>query len=214
MRTKDFINRNHIKEVCNTENQYIGGEEGIPRRGETRYQCLVEGADTNNSIQPQGKLKNQTAWQSIGSALTGAIENASTAVDVKNFDLIRFKVTALDPAGQTDQAQTLTPSAAPSSGTYKINIGSQQTAAIAYNATANQIRDAIRLLTGFANVTVTGTLATTVVITMAGVISSTPLIVISDSTLSDGSPVTLTPTISTAFVQGSEITFIASGFWD
>ncbi len=183
MRSKDFLNRNHFNEKITVENQYIGGEDGVERKGETRWQCLVEGAGAANSIQPQGRIKNQTAWQDIGSALVGLIANASTAVDVKNFDYVRFKATILDAAAETDQVQTLTPDVAPTNGTFKIKIGDQTTAAIAYNATATNIRDAIRLLTSFGDVTVSGTLATAVLVTFAGVVGSTALIEIVDSTL-------------------------------
>ncbi len=183
MRSKDFLNRYQLKERLVLENQYVGSSEGFMRRGETRFQVNIEGADTLNSVQPQGKLKHQAAWQAIGSAIVGNAPDASTAVDVKNFDLIRFKVLILDPASQTDQAQTLTPDVAPTNGTFKIRIGSLTTAAIAYNATATNIRDAIRLLSGYANVTVTGTLASTVVITFVGIITVLALVEIIDSTL-------------------------------
>lgn len=217
MRSKDFENRNHIKVALISEDQQIGGET-MKRRGELRYQCLVEGAGASNVVQPYGKLKNQTSWQAIGAALTGEIAGASTAVDVKNFDEIKFVASYLHSKDQTVQIQTLTPSAAPSSGSWKIRLVlngvTVTTAALAHNANAAAIQAAIRLLAGFHNVTVAGTLATTVVITMAGVIIDMAVVSIVESTLSDGAAVTVTPAITTPFVAGQEINFIASSFWD
>lgn len=221
MRSKDFLNRYHIKKALNTALEDIGGASGVgfERRGELRWQVVVEGAGANNSIQPYGKLKEQAAWVAIGAALTGAIAGASTAVDVKNFDFVKFVPTYLHSLGQTVQIQTLTPAAPPDAGDYTIrfilNGVTLTTASIAWNATAGQIQTAIRLLAGLENVTVAGTMATAVVITMAGVIVNMAVVTNPVNTLTLlGVAKAIVPTISTPFVAGAEINLIASSFWD
>ncbi len=81
------------------------------------------------------------------------------------------------------EVQTLTPSATPTEGTFKIKFGTLKTAAIDFDATAGEIQTALRLLTGFGAVTVAGTLATTVVMTLTGVDGDANLATIAESTL-------------------------------
>ncbi len=77
------------------------------------------------------------------------------------------------PAG-TNEVLTFTPSSAPVSGTFQImwtnpDIGAMTTPAIAYNATAATIQAAINTLINFTGTcTVTGTMATAVVVTFTG----------------------------------------------
>lgn len=222
MRSKDFLNRYNIQKTLSTQLENIGGESGLgfERRGETRWQVCVEGAGASNAVQPYGKLKGQAAWVAIGSALTGAIAGASTAVDVKNFDFVKFVPTILHSLGQTIQVQTLTPDAAPDAGVFKIrfvrNGVTYTTGALAFNISAANIQVALRALGDeFANVTVSGTLATAVVITMSGLITDQAVAVIVDSTLTATAvPVVVTPAITTPFVAGAEIKLIASSFYD
>lgn len=222
MRSKDFLNRYNIQKTLSTQLEDIGGENGVgfERRGETRWQVCVEGAGASNAVQPYGKLKGQAAWVAIGSALTGAIAGASTAVDVKNFDFVKFVPTVLHSLGQTVQIQTLTPGSAPDAGTFKIqfivNGVTYLTGALAYNISAANIQVAIRALGNlFAAITVAGTLTTTVVITMAGFIADVAVCTIQASSLTNtGVAVVVTPSISTPFVAGAEIKLIASSFYD
>lgn len=222
MRSKDFLNRYNIQKPLAITLEDIGGEGGVgyERRGETRWQVCIEGAGASNSVQPYGKLKGQSAWVAIGSALVGAITGASTAVDVKNFDFVKFVPTLLHSLGQTVQIQTLTPDAAPDAGNWKIRFVrggvTYTTASLAFNVSAANIQVAIRALGGdFANVTVAGTLATTVVITMLGLITDQAVAVIVDNTLTAAAvPVVVTPSITTPFVAGAEIKLIASSFYD
>ena len=64
--------------------------------------------------------------------------------------------------------QTLTPDLAPTAGTFTITLGTETTAAIAYDANAAAIKAALELLTAITTVTVTGTMATAVVIEFTG----------------------------------------------
>ncbi len=65
--------------------------------------------------------------------------------------------------------QTITPSSVPTTGTYKLHFGAASTSALAANATAADIQTALRLLSGLSTITVAGTLATHVTVTMTGV---------------------------------------------
>lgn len=84
------------------------------------------------------------------------------------------------------EEQSITPSAAPASGTYELNFDGDVTAAIDWDATAAEIQDAIRTLTGLENATVTGTLATAVTVTFAGYYGDAPLMTVTNNTLNGG----------------------------
>lgn len=209
-RIKDWESRFHAK-VLSSDRGYIPSSDGWPSRGETSLQVVVEGAISGNSIQPQGRLKDQASWVDIGSAISGA--STGTTVDVSKFDEHRLKVVTWMGTGSVNEQQTITPSAAPSSGSYKLNFGGSATALIAHNATADQIRDAIRAaLPGLDLVTVSGTLATVVTVVFVGYKGNAALMTVTDNTLSNGGAVTLTVAQSVAGVAGADNTVIASGF--
>lgn len=86
----------------------------------------------------------------------------------------------------TVEVQTITPSAAPASGTYVLNFGGDATAAIQWNATAADIQTAIRTLTGLEEATVTGTLATAVTVTFKGYYGNAALMTVTSNTLNGG----------------------------
>lgn len=88
------------------------------------------------------------------------------------------------------EVQTITPSAAPASGTYVINFGGDQTAAVNWNDTAAQIQAKVRTLTGLESAVVTGTLATLVTVTFNGYYGNAALMTITSNTLNGG--ITLT----------------------
>lgn len=92
-RIKDFESRYNIRKPV-TAAGVIGP---FPRRGEATIRVVVEDAAGGNTIQPQGRLFGQTAWQNIGSAIAG---NASgTEVDVSAYDEWRLNVTAYATSG-------------------------------------------------------------------------------------------------------------------
>jgi len=91
------------------------------------------------------------------------------------------------------EVQTITPSAAPTAGTYTLSFGSGTTSAIQWNATASQIATAINTLPGLSEATVTGTLATSIVVTFNGFYGDAdPLVAGSVSLVNGVTPVTLT----------------------
>lgn len=209
-RIKDWESRFHAK-VLSSDRGYLPDSNGWTSRGETSLQIVVEGAISGNTIQPQGRLKDQTAWVDIGSAIAGA--SAGTTVDVSKYDQHRMQVTGFMGTGSVNEVQTGTPSAAPTSGTYKLNFGGSATTALAFDASAATIQAALRLLPGLDLVTVSGTLATAIVVTFVGYKGNAAMLTVTDSTLSDGAAVTLTIVQTTAGVAGSDNTVIASGFY-
>ena len=89
----------------------------------------------------------------VSSVTPGTIVVSTTKIPVPalQFD---FRVRAL----RLHQVTTITPSGSPASGTFAVSLTTAgktpvtvQTAALNYNATANDIQTAVRLLTGFAN---------------------------------------------------------------
>ncbi len=212
-RIKDWESRFHAK-VISSDRGYLPDENGWTSRGETSLQVVVEGAISGNSIQPQGRLKDQAAWQDIGSAIASA--SAGTTVDVSKYDQHRLKVVTFMGTGSVNEVQTITPSAAPASGSYKLNFGGSATALIAWDANAAAIQAAIRAaLPGLDLVTVSGTLATAVVVTFAGYKGNAAMLTVTDNTLEDSGPaaVTLDVAQTTPGVAGADNTVIASGFY-
>lgn len=83
----------------------------------------------------------------------------------------------------TAEVQTLTPTGVPTEGTFKIACGEDKTTALAYNASAGTIQTAVRLLPGCAAVTVSGTMATAVVLTLTSAKWPTGKLRVTDSTM-------------------------------
>lgn len=96
------------------------------------------------------------------------------------------------------EVQTITPSAAPASGVYKLNFGGDITAAINWDATAADIQTAVRTLTGLEDAVVTGTLATHLTVTFKGYYGNAALLTVSDNTLETAAPVAVTLTVAEA----------------
>lgn len=212
-RIKDFESRFHLAKTF-SDRGFIGAEEGYGRRGETSLRLVVEDAISGNSIQVQGRLKDQAAWQDVGSPVTSA-NLTGASIDISNHDEFRFKCLAFMGAGSVSEIQTFTPSAAPDAGAFKFNFGGEETAAIAFDATADEIRDAIRAaLPGLDLVTVSGTLATAVVVTFVGYKGNAALMTITDNTLEASAvAVTLPGAQTTAGVAGADNKLICSGFY-
>lgn len=95
------------------------------------------------------------------------------------------------PSGtRANEVQTITPSAAPSAGTWNVAFdfeGITDNVDIAWNATAAQIQEALESLSsiGKGNVLVTGTLASTVVVTFQGALAAfnVPMLTLDDTGL-------------------------------
>jgi len=85
------------------------------------------------------------------------------------------------------EVQTLTLAGTPTSGDFKLTFIGQTTGTIAYNASASDIQTALEALStiGTGNVVVTGSLATSIVITFAGTLGNVdqPIIAVTDNAL-------------------------------
>lgn len=90
------------------------------------------------------------------------------------FNLISVEDSTLHTFTNEVQRVTFTP--APTAGTYKLSFKGVETAAIAFDATATNIRDALRAVTGLEAVTVSGTAATHFDVTFAGLAENAPLL--------------------------------------
>lgn len=95
----------------------------------------------------------------------------------------------------TPETQTITPSAAPASGTYKLNFAGDVTAAINWDDTATEIQTAIRTLTGLEKAVVTGTLATLITVKMWGYLGDAAMMTVTDNTLNGGITLTVAQTV-------------------
>lgn len=94
------------------------------------------------------------------------------------------------------EIQTVTPSAAPASGNYRLNFNGDQTADIAWDATAAAIQAAVRTLTGLEQAVVTGTLATFLTITLHGYYGNAPLLTVTNNTLNGGITLLVAQTVA------------------
>ena len=81
--------------------------------------------------------------------------------------------------------QTLVFSAVPDAGQFKITVGADTTAFIAYNASAATIQTALRLLTPLANILVTGNFTDGFLLTFVGFSATTTLGDVTSSTLTE-----------------------------
>lgn len=89
--------------------------------------------------------------------------------------------------------QSITPSAVPASGQFILSYLGNQTAPMMWNDTSSAIQAQIRLLPGLESVTVSGSMATSLVVTFAGAYGTSPSLVNVSDTLEDAgsSPITL-----------------------
>jgi len=111
------------------------------------------------------------------------------------------------PCVDTSEIQNLAFSADPTTGSYKLNYGSEATALITANSTASQVQAALRLIPGLESVTVSGSEAASFNVTFAGVAGNASTLVVSDNTLNGGITITVTtPTPGVAETLGDAVT--------
>ena len=111
------------------------------------------------------------------------------------------------------QVQKIVLAPVPASGDFTLSFGGNSTATIAFNATANDIQTALRLVAGLENVTVEGTIGTELLVTMTGLVSPT-LLTVGSNTLEDDSSqaVVITVTEESPYVPaGAQLFKIAIG---
>lgn len=99
------------------------------------------------------------------------------------------------------EVQTITPSAAPASGTYVINFAGDLTAAVNWNDTAAQIQVKVRTLAGLESAVVTGTLATLITVTFNGYYGNAALMTITSNTLNASITLTVAQTTAGEVIQ-------------
>lgn len=94
-RIKDYESRYNIQALITAAG--VVANAVYKRRGESRFRVVVEGSDTGNEIQPQGRLFGQTDWQDIGALIEG--DTGGATVDVSDYDEIRFNCTGYATTG-------------------------------------------------------------------------------------------------------------------
>lgn len=87
-RIKDFESRKNIQQPILAAGM-IGAV--YPSRGENYFQIVVQGSAC--IVQPEGRLKGQSGWTAIGTAITGPSTGIGTKADVRGYDEIRFNCT-------------------------------------------------------------------------------------------------------------------------
>ncbi len=80
-------------------------------------------------------------------------------------------------------AQNIVFSIAPDAGTFKLKFGALTSGSLSWNSTSGAIQTALRLLTGYENVVVTGSIAAGLKVTFTGVSSSPTIGELADNTL-------------------------------
>lgn len=91
-----------------------------------------------------------------------------------------------------EYAQNIVFSPAPNSGNFKLKYGSLITGSLAWNASNSTIQTAIRLLTGFENTVVTGSISAGLKTTFSGMSSAPVLGELTDNTLATAVSATFT----------------------
>lgn len=125
----------------------------------------------------------------------GTLVPANTQVSVQGSPTSTFK-TLIDVtlvAGQ-DEVQTITPSAVPAGGSFRFRYRNETTVPIAYNANAATIQAALNSLAKLEGVIVTGSLATSLVVTFGGASGkiNQPMLEVDDNTLVSSVPAPIT----------------------
>jgi uncharacterized phage protein gp47/JayE len=175
------------------------------------YPDTAEGVSLDNVVAISG-ITRQAATKSTLSALymkgtVGTVIPAGTVFSVSGNPQAKFSSdSAVTLVAGTDEVQTISFSGVPTAGSFRLNYEDEQTSLISFNATAAQIQSALNALTKLSGVTVTGSFSSNFVVTFAGDDGKLPqpLLTVSNNTLTNPNPVTVTITETTAGVpQGS-----------
>lgn len=107
----------------------------------------VTGRETESDTEAMQRRSQQLSANANGplQSIVEKVQQVSGVTQAKGFDNLNsaaLQVLSFDPQ--------------PSTGGYKLNIDNQTTGTIAYNASSSTIQTAVRLLTGYSNVLVTG----------------------------------------------------------
>lgn len=173
----------------------------------SQYPDTAEGAALDNVVSLTGTeriaARKSRILEQLLFGTSGTLVPAGTIFDVPGNPEARF-VTDADITLITgvDEVQTITFSAVPTSGSWKLSFDGEETSVLAYNITAAALQTALNALAGLSGVTVTGNFATGFTITFAGADGkqNQPLLVLTLNSLLNGvTPVT--PTIAET-IQG------------
>jgi hypothetical protein len=166
---------------------------------DSQYPASSSGVSLENVAALVGIVK-QTATKStvVVQKLFGTVSTvvpSGTVFSVSGNSAARF-VTDADVTliAGTDEVQTISFSATPTSGSFKLVLDDETTAAISYTADAAAVQAALRALNALSAVTVSGTFATNFVVTFTGAdgLQAQSLMTVDSNTLDAGGAVTVT----------------------
>lgn len=165
----------------------------------------AEGAPLDDVVALTGQKRQPAVASRVVEQLlfgtSGTAVPAGTVFSVVGNPLARFATDADVTLGVgQDEVQTLTFAPVPTSGTFKLLYGADETAAIAWNATGAQVAAAINALPNRGGITATGTVnGGLVTVTYAGPDGKQnhPLLVVSANTLAAPGAVVITPATTT-----------------
>lgn len=164
---------------------------------DSQYPSGAEGTSVDN-ILALTNLKRLPATPTITAPITESVPGlllfgtpatlipAGSLISVFGQPTFQFSLdTDVTILASVDAIQGIFFSSIPDSGNFKIKIGLLTTADIAFNATAADVQTAIRLLTGYGDVTVSGTFGTSFTVNFVGSsgAQAQPLIDTADNTL-------------------------------
>lgn len=183
----------------------------------SQYPDTAEGVALDNVVSLTGTeriaARKSRVVEQILFGTGGTLVPAGTIFDIPGNPTARF-VTDADVTliAGTDEVQTITFSAVPDSGTWKLSFEGVETAVLAFNANAAAVQAALNALPGLSTVVVTGSFAGGFVVTFAGADGkqAQALLVFSLNTLLNGvTPVTPTVTETTPGVPQASVSMTA-----
>lgn len=186
----------------------------------SQYPDTAEGVALDNVVSLTGTeriaARKSRILEQILFGTLGTLVPAGTIIDVPGNPDARFETDAdVTLIAGTDEVQTITFSAVPDSGTFKLSHEGEETAVLPFNASAAAVQSALNALTGLSGVTVTGSFAGGFVVTFTGADGkqAQPLLVFSLNTLLNGvTPVTPTVTETTPGVPQASVSMTAEEF--
>jgi len=186
----------------------------------SQYPDTADGVSLDNVVSLTGTeriaARKSRILEQILFGTVGTLIPAGTIFDVPGNPTARFETDAdVTLIAGTDEVQTITFSAVPDSGTWKLSFDGEETAVLPFNANAAAVQAALNALAGLTGVTVTGSFAGGFVITFAGADGkqAQPLVAFALNTLLNG-VTAVTPTIveTTPGVPQGQVSMTAEDF--
>lgn len=203
---------------------YAERESEVWQLFEDAYNSQYRGTASGVSLENVGDITtiqrlSAQASRIIGLALFGTLATlipAGTQFSVSGDSSKRFSsdVNVTLIAG-TDEIQTITFSATPSAGSFKLVHDGNETSLINWDDTNTDVQNALNALSSLSAVTVSGSFAAGFVVTFAGVDGKQeqPLLTTDSNTLTNGGAVTITVTETTPGIYQGQVncTALATG---